>query len=258
MNRITEVFKNTHTNNLLNVYFTAGYPQLNDTTTVLQALQDGGADLVEIGMPYSDPVADGETIQQSNQQALENGMSVKVLFEQLQTARNTVTIPILLMGYLNPVVQFGIENFCKKCQEVGIDGLILPDMPMDVYLDDYKPIFEKYGLLNIFLITPQTSEVRIRQIDDVSEGFIYMVSSASVTGAQSGVSVGMEAYFARVNAMGLKNARLIGFGIKDRTTFQTACQHAKGAIIGSQFIRVLQENADNLPTAIAAFVQSVK
>ncbi len=257
MNRITQVFQNGKAN-LLNVYFTAGYPNLNDTATVLQALQDEGADLVEIGMPYSDPVADGETIQQSNQQALENGMTVAVLFEQLQNVRDRVTLPILLMGYLNPVVQFGVENFCKKCQEVGVDGLILPDMPMDVYLDDYKTIFEKYGLLNIFLITPQTSDARVRQIDGVSQGFIYMVSSASVTGAQSGVSAGMEAYFARINAMGLHNPRLIGFGIKDRDTFQTACQHAKGAIIGSQFIRVLQENAHDLQPGIGAFLRSLK
>ena len=208
-------------------------------------------------MPYSDPVADGETIQQSNHQALENGMSVRKLFEQLSGMRSEITVPVLLMGYVNPVLQFGIENFCQKCAEVGVDGLILPDMPVDEYLEEYKPIFDKYGILNIFLITPQTSEKRIRQIDSNSEGFIYMVSSASVTGSQSGVSHDMEAYFERVNAMNLRNPRLIGFGIKDHETFEKACEHAAGAIIGSAFIRVLQETGD-LEQGISEYVQNVK
>nr|MCU0471677.1 tryptophan synthase subunit alpha [Arcicella sp.] len=175
MNRIKQLFQEK-THNILNVYFTAGFPQINDTTLILKALQDGGADLVEIGMPYSDPVADGETIQQSNQVALDNGMTVKLLFEQLQGIRQAgITVPILLMGYINPVLQFGVENFCQKCQEVGVDGLILPDMPASVYEDEYKAIFDKYGILNTFLITPQTAESRIRHIDNISEGFIYMV-----------------------------------------------------------------------------------
>jgi tryptophan synthase alpha chain len=181
MNRITQLFEQKK-NNVLNIYFTAGYPQLNDTTIILKALDESGADLVEIGMPYSDPVADGETIQHANQVALDNGMSVKLLFEQLADIRPAIKVPILLMGYINPVLQFGIEEFCKKCQEVGVDGLILPDLPADVYEEDYKAIFEKYGILNIFLITPQTSESRISHIDAISEGFIYMVSSASITG----------------------------------------------------------------------------
>ena len=239
------------------MYFTAGFPQVNDTLTVLQALQDGGADLVEIGMPYSDPVADGETIQKSNDKALENGMSVKLLFEQLAGMRDTIKVPVLLMGYVNPVLQFGMENFCRKCAEIGVDGLILPDMPMDVYLNEYKSTFDQYGLLNIFLVTPQTSEARIRQIDLVSEGFIYTVSSASVTGSKSGVSGDMESYFDRLNAMNLKNPRLIGFGIKDNATFKKASDYAAGAIIGSAFIRVLMESTD-LENDIKAFVREIK
>lgn len=266
MNRIISLFKNFNADanasghrsqGLLNVYFTAGFPELNDTMRVLRALQDGGADLVEIGMPYSDPVADGETIQKSNDRALENGMSVRVLFEQLRNMREKITVPVLLMGYINPVLQYGIEAFCQKCAETGVDGLILPDMPMDVYLNEYKSIFDAHGLLNIFLITPQTSDTRIRQIDEVSEGFIYAVSSASVTGSKSGVSGDMEAYFERLDRLNLRNPRLIGFGIKDHDTFVKASGHAAGAIIGSAFIRVLQES-NNLEQDIKTFVREVK
>ena len=176
---------------MLNVYFTAGYPNLNDTTTILRGLQAAGVDLVEIGMPYSDPVADGETIQQSNERALDNGMSLKTLFAQLADCRNLdaanpITVPILLMGYINPVLQFGVENFCRKCQEVGVDGVILPDLPLDLFLDEYAPTFREYGILNVNLITPQTTEARIRLIDAESDGFIYMVSSASITGSVKG------------------------------------------------------------------------
>jgi tryptophan synthase alpha chain len=261
MNRIINLFDGINlkaeNSGLLNVYFTAGFPQLNDTVRVLKALQDGGADLVEIGMPYSDPVADGETIQKSNDVALENGMSVKILFEQLENMRETISVPVLLMGYVNPVLQFGMENFCRRCAETGVDGLILPDMPMDVYLNEYKSIFDSYGLLNIFLVTPQTSEARIRQIDEVSQGFIYTVSSASVTGSKSGVSDDMESYFNKLNRMNLKNPRLIGFGIKDHVTFKKASGYAAGAIIGSAFIRVLQESND-LEQDIKSFVREVK
>jgi tryptophan synthase alpha chain len=257
MNRITNLFKTKPDAGLLNVYFTAGFPDLNDTTKVLSALQEGGADLVEIGMPYSDPVADGETIQKSNDRALENGMTVQLLFEQLEGMRSSISIPVLLMGYINPVLQFGIENFCKRCAEVGIDGLILPDMPMDVYLNEYKATFDYYGILNIFLVTPQTSEKRIRQIDNASDGFIYTISSSSVTGSKSGVSTDMESYFNRINAMNLRNPRLIGFGIKDNATYLKACDYANGAIIGSAFIRVLQESK-NLENDVISFVREVK
>jgi tryptophan synthase alpha chain len=256
MNRIVKQFQDKPTQNL-NVYFTAGFPTLHDTRIVLRALQDAGADLVEIGMPYSDPVADGETIQESNQKALNNGMTVKLLLEQLRDMRSEIHLPVLLMGYINPVLQYGVAEFCADCQAAGVDGLILPDMPFDVYLQDYKAIFDQYGLLNIFLITPQTSDSRIKQIDERSNGFIYMVSSASVTGSQTGVTHDMEAYFARVNAMQLRNPRLIGFGIKDSTTFRQACQHASGAIIGSAFIRVI-EKSQTLAADITTFVQAVK
>lgn len=256
MNRITTLFENKK-DNILNIYFTAGFPQLNDTTTILSTLQAAGADIVEIGMPYSDPIADGETIQESNQTALENGMSLKLLFEQLADMRKTITLPVVLMGYINPVIQFGVENFCKKCREVGVDGLILPDLPMDEYVEEYAELFKKYGLKNTFLMTPQTSEERIRKIDANSDGFIYMVSSASITGSTSGITNEMEAYFNRVNAMNLKNPTLIGFGIKDNATFSKACQYANGAIIGSQFVRVIG-NAKNLSEEIKAYVASVR
>lgn len=256
MNRITELFaRKPHS--LLNVYFTAGFPALNDTLTILQALQAGGADLVEIGMPYSDPIADGETIQQSNQKALENGMTVRLLFEQLAQVRQEVSLPILLMGYINPVLQFGVEAFCQQCQAVGIDGLILPDITPEVYEAEFKDLFERYGLFNIFLITPQTSEARIRQIDTLSKGFIYMVSSASVTGAKSGISHEQEAYFERINAMSLQNPRLIGFGISNQETFERACRYANGAIIGSAFIKML-EHSTQLSTDVRNFVRQIK
>ncbi|NBA86794.1 tryptophan synthase subunit alpha [Emticicia sp. CRIBPO] len=256
MNRIVETFNNK-TGKVLNIYFTAGFPQLESTREILSAIEAGGADIAEIGMPYSDPVADGETIQASNQVALDNGMSLKVLFSQLEGMRDSIRIPVILMGYLNPVYQYGIEEFCKRCKEVGVDGLIIPDLPIDEYYEEYKPVFDQYGLLNIFLITPQTSEERIKRIDEISEGFIYMVSSASVTGATSGISEGMETYFNRVNALNLKNPRLIGFGIKDNESFNKASEYAAGAIIGSQFIRVI-ESAEHLKEDIVEYLEGVR
>lgn len=256
MNRIIELFSRKK-EGVLNVYYTAGYPGLHDTLTVLKALQEAGADIVEIGMPYSDPVADGPTIQQSNDIALQNGMTVKLLFEQLAAMRKQVHIPVLLMGYLNPVIQFGIENFCARCKEIGVDGVILPDMPMQVYLEEYKPIFDGYGLLNTFLITPQTSPERIRQIDSLSEGFIYMVSSASVTGSTKGIQQEQENYFRRIKDMQLQNPTMIGFGISDHASFEKACQYANGAIIGSAFIKALQQSTD-LQKDILHFVRDIK
>ncbi|QHT66899.1 tryptophan synthase subunit alpha [Rhodocytophaga rosea] len=255
-NRIVDLFARKN-KNILSVYYTAGFPQLKDTIPILETLQEAGADMVELGMPFSDPVADGPTIQQSSEQALHNGMTVKLLFEQLSGIRKKIHIPILLMGYLNPVVQFGVENFCKKCQEHGIDGLILPDMPMQVYLDEYKSLFESHGLLNIFLITPQTSEERIRQIDQVSKGFIYMVSSASVTGSTQGIQATQENYFERIQGMKLKNPTIIGFGINNRASFNKASQYANGAIIGSAFVKILQESKD-LQSDIQYFVQDIR
>ncbi|WP_420147335.1 tryptophan synthase subunit alpha [Spirosoma sp.] len=260
-NRITDLFAQK-SERLLNVYFTAGFPELHDTVTVLRGLQAAGVDLVEIGMPYSDPVADGETIQQSNGKALENGMSLKTLFAQLAgcreaTSGDPVTVPILLMGYINPVLQFGVENFCQKCREVGIDGVILPDLPLNLYLDEYADTFREYGLVNVNLITPQTSESRIRYIDEESDGFIYMVSSASITGSTKGVNDSMLAYFERIQTMNLKNPRLIGFGINDHETFNTACQYANGAIVGSAFIRHLQEKGTSAES-IREFVHTIR
>lgn len=265
-NRITDLFS-TKSDRLLNVYFTAGFPELNDTRTVLQGLQQAGVDLVEIGMPYSDPVADGEVIQQSNGVALDNGMTLRILFDQLAGCReerlegripgDSLIIPLLLMGYINPVLQFGVEAFCQKCQEVGVDGVILPDLPFDLYVAEYKATFDRYGILNIFLITPQTSDERIRLIDEASEGFIYMVSSASITGSVSGITDTMTAYFERVAAMNLRNPRLIGFGITNQETFDTACEHANGAIIGSAFVKHLQKNGPDA-AGIEAFATAIR
>ncbi|RKQ42383.1 tryptophan synthase alpha chain [Roseivirga pacifica] len=255
MNRIEKLFE-TKPERVLNVYFTAGYPKLDDTLGIMQSLEKSGADLIEVGIPFSDPVADGPTIQESNGVALANGMTVKLLFEQLAELRQTVNIPVVLMGYINPIVQYGVEAFCKRCQEVGVDGLILPDLPMFEYMEVYKPVFDAHGLLNIFLITPQTSEARIREIDNNSKGFIYMVSSASTTGAKTGISTDQEAYFARVKAMSLKNPTLIGFGISNKETFDKACANANGAIIGSAFIKAIAQEGD-LDKNINEFVNGV-
>ncbi|MCO6357366.1 tryptophan synthase subunit alpha [Roseivirga pacifica] len=255
MNRIEKLFE-TKPERVLNVYFTAGYPKLDDTLSIIQSLEKSGADLIEVGIPFSDPVADGPTIQESNGVALANGMTVKLLFEQLAELRKSVSIPVVLMGYINPIVQYGVEAFCQKCQEVGVDGLILPDLPMFEYLETYKPMFDAHGLLNIFLITPQTSEARIREIDNNSKGFIYMVSSASTTGAKTGISADQEAYFARVKAMDLKNPTLIGFGISNKETFDKACANANGAIIGSAFIKAISQEGD-LDNNINEFVNGV-
>jgi tryptophan synthase alpha chain len=255
MNRIHTLFKSKQ-EGVLSIYFTAGFPKLEDTVPIMEAIEAAGADIIEIGVPYSDPIADGPTIQDSNLIALENGMSLKKLFAQLEGFREKVNLPVVLMGYLNPIIQFGVEEFCKKCQELGIDGLILPDLPMHQYLEEFKELFEQYGLSNTFLISPQTSEKRIREIDEHSDGFIYMVSSHSITGAKSGISDEQKAYFKRVMDLNLKNPRLIGFGISDAGTFQTASSFSNGAIIGSAFIKVLK-NSKNLETDIKEYIQSV-
>ena len=232
---------------LLSIYFTAGYPSLNDTLTTIENLEKNGVDMIEIGLPFSDPLADGPTIQVSSTQALHNGMTSNVLFDQLKDIRKTVSIPLILMGYFNPMLQYGVEEFCKKCQDVGIDGLIIPDLPVEVYHEEYQTIFERYGLLNIFLITPQTSEKRIRYMDSISKGFIYTVSSASTTGSQSGFGKNQTDYFKRIADLKLDNPQIIGFGISDHETFSQAMQHAKGAIIGSAFIKhVTKHGVNNL------------
>ncbi|MEW2919855.1 tryptophan synthase subunit alpha [Muricauda sp. ANG21] len=253
MNRIKQ--KLQEDGKLLSIYFTAGYPQLNDTVKIIQDLEKSGVDFIEVGLPFSDPLADGPTIQESSTVALKNGMHTELLFEQLKDIRKTVSIPLILMGYFNPVLQYGVEKFCQKCQEIGIDGLILPDLPLDVYLDEYEAIFKKYGLINVFLITPQTSEDRIRTIDAASEGFIYMVSSASTTGTKEGFGDEQAAYFKRIAAMNLNNLQIVGFGISNAQTFQQATEKAKGAIIGSAFIKHLARNGAN---GISDFVNQIR
>ena len=239
MNRINKKLQEDSGEKLLSIYFTAGYPNLNDTATIIQDLEKNGVGMLEIGLPFSDPLADGPTIQASSTQALKNGMTSNILFDQLKDIRKTVNIPLVIMGYFNPILQYGVEEFCKKCAEVGIDGLIIPDLPVDVYNDQYKTIFEQYGILNMFLITPQTSDERIRFIDSISTGFIYMVSSASVTGGSDGFGDQQTIYFERIASMNLKNPQVIGFGISDHETFTQATKYAKGAIIGSAFIKHL-------------------
>ncbi|MDR0232951.1 MAG: tryptophan synthase subunit alpha [Dysgonamonadaceae bacterium] len=239
MNRITNLF-NTKKLGILSVYFTAGYPNLNDTTTILKELQAKGIDLVEIGIPFSDPMADGPVIQQAATQALRNGMSLKKLFEQLNDIRKEIHIPLILMGYLNPVMQYGFENFCRDCAKVGIDGMIIPDLPFADYISEYKAIAEQYNLKMIMLITPETSEERIHQIDTNTDGFIYMVSSAATTGAQQSFDEQKQAYFSRINNMALRNSLLVGFGISNKATLDAVNTYSSGGIIGSKFIQLLQ------------------
>ncbi len=255
-NRIDHSFQNTE-EAVLSVYFTAGFPKLDDTRIILKALQDSGAGMVEIGIPFSDPVADGPTIQMSNQKALANGMTLQKLFEQLKGMREEITIPVILMGYLNPIEQFGIERFCQHCADAGVDGVILPDLPHLLYESDYKAIFEQYGLYNIFLITPQSNEARVRAIDESSHGFVYMVSSASVTGGSAGISDQQTAYFERIQQLKLSNPCLIGFGISDKDSFRKASNYAAGAIIGSAFIRVLEKHENSLQKGIQQYIHSV-
>ena len=239
------------------MFFTAGFPKLNDTVEIIQELEKNGVDMIEIGIPFSDPLADGPVIQQSSQQAIENGMTMKILFEQLKDIRKTVKIPLILMGYLNNVMQFGFENFCKKCKEIGIDGVILPDLPLDEYNDNFKSMFEKYNLKNILLITPQTSEERIKRIDNANCGFIYMVSSSSTTGKTQGFAPEQIAYFERVKNMNLKTPRVIGFGISTQETFNQACEFANGAIIGSAFVKTIS-GSENHGETIREFVNKIR
>lgn len=244
-----------HSNGLLSIYFTAGYPTLDSTVAIAKALEDAGVDFLEIGLPYSDPVADGPTIQHSSQVALQNGMSLKVLFEQLRDLRKHVSIPVYLMGYVNPVIQYGVENFCRACKEVGVNGTIIPDLPMYEYEELYKPIFEENGLSNIFLVTPQTSEERIRKIDSLSTNFIYLLSSNATTGKNLQVADQAESYFQRIQAMDLDNPFIIGFGIHDKETFSKATTYANGAIIGTAFVKLLaqEDYLEQIPKFIQRF-----
>ncbi len=241
MNRINSLFK-TKPSGILSIYFCAGHPTLNSTCDIIRSLQQHGIDMIEVGIPFSDPMADGPVIQDAATQALRNGMSLRTLFSQLEDIRKDVTIPLILMGYLNPILHFGFEEFCKECVRVGIDGMIIPDLPFNDYLKDYKPIADSYDLRIIMLITPETSDERIRLIDSHTDGFIYMVSSAATTGAQREFDAAKQAYFSRINAMNLHNPRMIGFGISNRQTLEAAQQNAAGAIIGSKFVSLLQQN----------------
>ncbi|RFZ86026.1 tryptophan synthase subunit alpha [Mucilaginibacter terrenus] len=255
MNRLNQLFS-TKKENLLSIYFTAGYPELNTTLDIAAALEQAGADFLEIGFPYSDPVADGPTIQHSSEVALQNGMTLSVLFEQLKELRTRVSIPVLLMGYVNPIVQYGVERFCKQAAAVGVDGIIVPDLPMYEYEMLYSNYFGENNLSNIFLVTPQTSEDRIRKIDGLSNSFIYLLSSSSITGGSLKLTESIEEYYKRVKAMELNNPAIIGFGISDNASFSKACEYANGAIVGSAFVKLLGE--DDYMSKIPTFINNIK
>ncbi len=253
MNRIDLAFQGDQ--KLLSIYFSAGHPNLDDTIPIIKGLQSSGVDMIEIGLPFSDPLADGPTIQESSAKALRNGMRTEKLFKQLENIRNEIDIPLILMGYFNPMMQFGIERFCQKCKSIGIDGLIIPDLPVEIYHGNYKYLFDQYDLYNMFLITPQTPEDRIRYIDEVSNGFIYLVSSASVTGAKSIFGETQAKYFNRIENMKLKTPQMVGFGISNSVTYKAATKHSRGAIIGSAFINFLEKEGVH---KIADFISSIR
>lgn len=256
MNRIQQLFT-TKKNNILSVFCTAGFPAVDSIVPILESLQENGVDMIEIGMPFSDPTADGPVIQYSNTIAINNGMTLEVLFAQLKNIREKVQVPLILMGYVNPVLQYGLENFLRDAQACGIDGVIIPDLPMYEYETFYIDTVRKYDLQNIFLITPQTSGERVRKVDSLSDAFIYMVSSNAITGANAAIEQQQLEYYQRIKDMQLKNPTVIGFGIRDKATFDTACQYANGAIIGTAFIKAI-DGKDNIPEAITAFIQQVK
>jgi len=253
MKKLNQIFQEKE--NLLSIFFTAGYPKLTDTTKIISELSNNHVDFIEVGLPYSDPLADGPTIQESSQVALQNGMNLDIVFEQLKSIKETNTTPLVLMGYLNQVLKYGEDKFCKACVDCGIETVILPDLPMIEYENHYQELFKKYGLTNVFLITPHTSEERIRKIDTSTDAFIYVVASSSITGAKGEISNQQIDYFERIKAMNLRSNLIIGFGISDNETFKTACKYANGAIIGSAFIRNLDENGVE---SISKFVQKIK
>lgn len=255
-NRITDLFAKKN-KPLLSVYYTAGFPTLQSTKLIAESLEQAGADIIEIGIPYSDPIADGPTIQDSNKIALENGIKLSMILEQVRDLRKTVTIPVILMGYVNPVIQYGIEKFAKDASSAGVDGVILPDLPMDAFLREYKSLFESVNISNAFLISPTTSEERIRKIDSETEGFIYAVSASSTTGAKGEFAKEQIEYFKKLKGLKLKNPYLIGFGISNHETFSTASKYGAGAIVGSAFINVLKSSKD-LKADITSFVKSLK
>ena len=243
MNRIDKIFLRKE--KLISIYFTAGYPNLNDTIPIIKKLQKAGVDMVEIGLPFSDPLADGPTIQESSKIALNNGMTSEKLFNQLKNIRKEIDIPLVIMGYFNPILQYGVKSFCESASKTGVDGLIIPDLPVDVYHDKYQNIFEKYNLYNMFLITPQTSENRIKFIDKISKGFIYMVSNSSITGAKGSIKKSQIKYFKKISSLNLKTPQLIGFGISNFETYNNASMYSRGAIIGSAFIEFIKNEGIN-------------
>ena len=255
MNRINKLFEEKK-DNILSIYFTAGYPNLNDTTEIIKTLDECGVDLIEIGMPFSDPIADGPVIQDSSNVAIDNGMNLNLLFEQLEDIRKITDIPIVLMGYVNPVYQFGYDNFIKNILKCDLDGLILPDLPLEDYKNNFKSVFDKENLSFIFLITPNTSEDRIKKIDNNSNGFVYMVSSSSTTGKKSSFDNKQIDYFQKIRSLSLKNPTVIGFGISDKESFKQACKYSNGAIIGSKFIQSLSKS--NIKESIRSFVYSIR
>lgn len=254
-NRITDLFGRKN-KNILSVFYTAGFPKLDSTVQVGEALQQAGADIIEIGIPYSDPIADGPTIQESNKVALDNGIRLSMILDQVRELRKTVNIPVILMGYVNPVMQYGIEKFARDASSAGVDGVILPDLPMDAYLDEYKPLFNDLNISNAFLISPTTSEARIRKIDQETDGFIYAVSASSITGARGAFANEQRDYFKRLQALKLKNPYLIGFGVSNRETFSEASKYGAGAIVGSAFINLLR-GSRNLNSDIDNFVKTL-
>ena len=254
MNSIKNIFQQKD-KNVLSIYFTSGFPELNDTTKVIAELEKSGVDFIEVGLPYSDPLADGPTIQDSSQKALENGINLDIIFEQLLSIKNSNKTPLVLMGYLNQLLKYGEHEFCKKVKECGIDTVIIPDLPMIEFENHYKELFENYGITNVFLITPHTSEERIRKIDLYTKAFIYVVASANITGAKGEISQQQIAYFERIKTMNLQSNLVVGFGISDKKTFRTACKYANGAIIGSAFIKELGKNGIE---SISEFISSIK
>lgn len=252
MSRINNILKENK--QLLSVFFTAGFPKLNDTETIVKSLESNGVDFLEVGLPYSDPLADGPTIQHSSSIALKNGINLDIIFNQLEALKDTIKIPLVLMGYLNQVIKYGEVKFCKRCKECGIETVIIPDLPMIEYESHYQQLFANYGITNVFLITPQTSEERILKIDKITNAFIYVVASSSITGAKGEISSKQIAYFERIKKMNLKSTLIAGFGISNKTTFNTACKYVNGAIIGSAFINFLQENGTE---TISKFVEEI-
>lgn len=256
MNRLEHLFSTKE--NILNIYTTAGFPKLNDTIEIVQELAASGVDMVEIGMPFSDPLADGPTIQHSSEVAIENGITLDLIFDQIKEIRKTVTIPIMLMGYINQLMKYDVEPFLAKAAAVGVDGFILPDLPLDIYKEEYKALFEKYDLKMSFLITPQTTEDRIKMIAKESTAFLYVVSSFAITGGKSDLQQSQLDYFKKIEAMKLNTPKLIGFGISNSETFNTACNYTNGAIIGSAFIKILSTTTAELKTTIRNFTNLLK